>query len=400
MITLSQIARALGGEVSGNQVRAPGPGHSPKDRSLAIKLEANAPDEFVVHTFSPRDDPIHCKDYVREKLSLPPWNGGAHGSTPKGKTIVATYDYTDEAGKLLFQVVRFVPKDFRQRRPDGNGGWKWNLKGVKRVLYRLPEMLEAAVNGQVIYIAEGEKAVEALGRLGVPATCSPGGAGKWRDGYARVLEGVQVIVVPDNDEPGGQHAEQVARSLRGHAASVKVLELPGLPKGGDPFDWIAAGGTTEQLQELVEAAPAKTGKADDGAEGDGEADWLSHAMVDDKGRPMANLANALLGLRSDPKLKDALSFDEMLRAVLVNGAPIHDVDVTAIQEHLQHAGLRWVTKDTTHSAVDARASERFTPSATICPGSVGMVARGSIRGSSTISARRPHPTPGRSGACS
>ena len=125
MMTLQQIARALGGEACGNQVRAPGPGHSPKDRSLSIKLDASAPDGFLVHSFAD-DDPIRCKDYVREKLGLPPWNGNAKGA-PKGKTIVATYDYTNEAGELLFQVVRYTPKGFRQRRPDGNGGWIWSL---------------------------------------------------------------------------------------------------------------------------------------------------------------------------------------------------------------------------------------------------------------------------------
>jgi len=366
--TLHELARALSGEISGGQVRCPGPGHSARDRSLSIKLELGAPDGFIVHSHAPGDDDLKCKDYVLERLGRPRRNdNGRNGSS--GNVVVAIYDYVDKNGELLSQVVRLTPKTFRQRRPDGNGGWKWNLKGVKRVLYRLPETLEAVGNGQVIYIAEGEKAVEALGRLGVRATCSPGGAGKWRDGYARALQRVQVVVLPDNDEPGRQHAEQVASSLRGHAASVKVLELPGLPKGGDPFDWIAAGGTIEQLQDLVEAAPAKTGKADDGAEGDGEADWLSHAMTDDKGRPMANLANALLGLRSDPKLKDSLSFDEMLRTVLLNGEPIRDVDVTAIQEYLQHAGLRWVTKDTTHSAVDQRASERpFHPVRTYLSG--------------------------------
>ena len=89
-----------------------------------------------------------------------------------------------------------------------------------------------------------------------------------------------------------------------------------------------------------------------------DPDWLHEAMVDEKGRPLTNLANALLALRSDPRFKDALSYDEMLCAPLLNGVPIRDVDVIAIQEQLQRAGLKWVSKDTTHSAVDQRASER------------------------------------------
>lgn len=176
MMTLQQIARALGGEACGNQVRAPGPGHSPKDRSLSIKLDASAPDGFLVHSFA-GDDAIRCKDYVREKLGLPAWNGNANGA-PKGKQIVAIHDYTDEVGELLFQVVRYTPKGFRQRRPDGNGGWIWSLKGARRVLYRLPEVIDAIASKQTIFITEGEKATDALAKLGLRATCSPGGAEK------------------------------------------------------------------------------------------------------------------------------------------------------------------------------------------------------------------------------
>ena len=125
MLTLQQIARATSGEASGDQVRAPGPGHSSKDRSLCIKLDASATDGFLVHSFA-GDDPICCKDYVREKLGLPAWSGSAKRSA-EGKRIVCTYDYTDEAGELVLQVCRLAPKGFRQRRPDGNGGWNWSL---------------------------------------------------------------------------------------------------------------------------------------------------------------------------------------------------------------------------------------------------------------------------------
>lgn len=220
-MTLQQIARALGGEVCGNQVRAPGPGHSPKDRSLSIKLDASAPDGFLVHSFAD-DEPIRCKDYVREKLGLPPWNRNASG-TLKGKTIVATYDYTDEAGELLFQVVRYTPKGFRQRRPDGNGGWIWSLGETSRVLYRLPDVVEAVALERTIFVAEGEKAVDVLVGLGVPATGSLGGAGKWRDQYSQHLAGADVVILPDNDEAGEQHLRAVAELLAGVASRVRVL---------------------------------------------------------------------------------------------------------------------------------------------------------------------------------
>jgi hypothetical protein len=96
----------------------------------------------------------------------------------KHASIVATYDYETARGEPLFQVVRLEPKDFRQRRPDGNGGWVWNLNGLEPVLYRLPELLEADP-GHVVFIVEGEKDADALAALSLVATTSPMGAGRW-----------------------------------------------------------------------------------------------------------------------------------------------------------------------------------------------------------------------------
>jgi hypothetical protein len=171
-----------------------------------------------------------------------------------GPVIAATYDYCDEAGALRYQTVRLAPKDFRQRRRVGQG-WAWDLRGVERLLYRLPELL-AADPSQTVYICEGEKDVDALCALGLVATTNPMGAGKWQDRFAGPLRGRHVVILPDADAPGRAHAQQVARSLAAHAASIKVLELPGLPPAGDVSDWLAAGGTAADLERLAEAAPA------------------------------------------------------------------------------------------------------------------------------------------------
>jgi len=140
--------------------------------------------------------------------------------------FVCAYDYVDAENKLLFQVVRFNPKSFKQRRPDGNGGWIWNMDGVQRVLYRLPQVIEAVKTGQMVFVVEGEKDVEALESLGVVATTNPGGAGKWQESYTATLTGAQVVVIADKDTPGRKHAQLVAASLYGKVASLKVLELP------------------------------------------------------------------------------------------------------------------------------------------------------------------------------
>ncbi len=156
----------------------------------------------------------------------------------RGSRIVATYPYTDENGNLLFEVVRKEPKDFRQRRPDGVGGWIWSLKDVRRVLFRLPEIVEAVDAGRWIYLVEGEKDADNLARLGLDVTTSPGGAGNWQAAYSETLRGARVAILPDNDEPGRRHVDSVAAALATGTAEVRVVELPGLPPGGDVSDWL------------------------------------------------------------------------------------------------------------------------------------------------------------------
>jgi hypothetical protein len=174
----------------------------------------------------------------------------ADGESPEP---VPVYDYKDETDKLLYQVVRLPGKNFRQRQPDGKGGWTWSLKGVRRVPYRLPEVMKA----ERVFIAEGEKDVETLCSLGLVATTNSGGAGKWRDEFAGLFKGKDVVILPDNDEPGRKHAAQVAGNLVGAAHSVKVVPSPGLEEHGDVSDWLAKGGenTLDKLLDLAENAP-------------------------------------------------------------------------------------------------------------------------------------------------
>jgi len=170
--------------------------------------------------------------------------------TSTGPQIVAEYDYLDEDGKQLFQVVRQSPKGFRQRRKV-NGEWVWSLGDTRRVPYRLPEIIAAVAAGTTVYIAEGEKDVEALRAAGAVATTNAGGAGKWRDEYSAALAGAPVIIIADKDEPGRKHAAAVAASVRSHAASVALVEAAA---GKDAADHLRAGKT---LQEFVPVADAE-----------------------------------------------------------------------------------------------------------------------------------------------
>lgn len=207
-------------------------------------------------------------DWLREREHLPP---------PSARQEVATYDYTDAADVLLFQVVRYEPKDFRQRRPAGPGKWTWKTAGVPKVLYRLPDVIAAVAAGRTIYIAEGEKGVLALVATGLDATCSPGGAGKWRRDYSPTLAGANVVILPDADEPGRAHAASVSAALAKVAGRVRVLELPGLAEKQDVADWLAAGGTAAELAALAEAASPEAGAS--GSQGHQDATQAEDASA-------------------------------------------------------------------------------------------------------------------------
>jgi len=165
--------------------------------------------------------------------------------------IDRTYDYRDESGALLFQVVRLTePKDFRQRAPDGN----WTVKSIRKVPYLLPELLAAPADASV-FVVEGEKDALNMRDLGLTATCNAGGAGKWRDEFAQYFAGRDVVVLPDNDQAGRDHADRVAANLAPVARGVRILTIPDLPPKGDVSDWLASGGTPEALMALATAAP-------------------------------------------------------------------------------------------------------------------------------------------------
>lgn len=170
--------------------------------------------------------------------------------------IVAEYNYTDEDGKVLFQALRYEPKGFKQRQPDGKGGWLWSLVGVRHVPYRLPELRAGIAANRTVLIVEGEKDVDALYGLNCVATCNAGGAGKWREEWSPIFAGAQVCIIPDNDAPGQVHAAQVAKLLLPTASKVCVALLPGLSDKGDVSDWLATGGTREGLAGIVKAALA------------------------------------------------------------------------------------------------------------------------------------------------
>jgi putative DNA primase/helicase len=229
-------------------------------------------------------------------------------NTAGGWREMARYPYVDRDGRLLFEVVRYLKPDgtktFIQVRPSGveaagttdperTGGveaggivvgldagkylpddraaratgkttWKraadytdydgaeYRFQVCPRVPYRLPKLL----NAETVYLPEGEKDVHTLEGWGLVASCNPGGSGNSHlyAGWADYFRGRHIVILPDNDEPGRRHAAAVAAALLRVAASVRIVELPGLPAKGDVTDWRDTGGTFEQFSKLAGGA--------------------------------------------------------------------------------------------------------------------------------------------------
>lgn len=259
MNTLSQAVQKVLSGLTGvkragdNQWRAKCPAHDDNDPSLSVKQCDNG------------DVLLHCHagcspERICDELGLKPSDLFA----PKGlrcseKVVHTVYPYRDEDGKLLFEVVRYRPKDFRQRRPDGRGGYVWKLDDVRRVIYRLPELIAADPSAD-IFIVEGEKDADRLAQAGLTATCNVGGAGKWKPEYNEHLRGRRVCIISDKDASGRKHAAQIAKSLQGVAAEVRLLELPG-ENVKDASDWFGAGGKPDELRQLVDRTPPWAGPA-------------------------------------------------------------------------------------------------------------------------------------------
>lgn len=302
-ISLQQLATALGGEVSGNQVLAPGPGHGPRDRSMSVQP---TPNDFIVHSFA-GDDPLACKDYVRERAGLAPWepqkasssgtgaisrmsqrvsaqsaqkpqraglsvqsetksaasvqplNTAAKASAKAGSPP-AEYIYKLADGTPYLRVKRTLEKEFYQSHWTGSG-WANRAPEGPKIPYRLPEMIAAARDGVMdVVVVEGEKDADNLAALGWIATTNSGGADtgtgtKFTPELAEWFKDRNVYVLPDNDEKGERHAAHVVETLRPVAKSIRVVRLPGLPDKGDVSDWIDAGGTADELADLLRHAP-------------------------------------------------------------------------------------------------------------------------------------------------
>lgn len=216
---------------SGDQRTTPCPAHDDRHASLSIGKGQDGRVLIKCQAGCDTADVLAAKGLKMSDLFPDsPTRRNGNGNGQHRRKLRATYDYTDREGNLLHQKIRYYPKEFRQRRPNGKGGWLWGLKGVQTVLYRLPQVLEAIKAGRRIYLCEGEKDADRLVKLGLDATTwtegASAGKSKWKPRYTEALRGARVVLVPDNDEPGRKSMRDIARALHGVAAEVRIIKWP------------------------------------------------------------------------------------------------------------------------------------------------------------------------------
>lgn len=243
-------------KLHGDQVDAQCPAHDDQAPSLSIRYDRPAGKVLLnCHVGCAVEDVVAAIGLTMSDL----FDVKAPEDRARKPEIVATYDYTDETGQVLFQKVRMSPKDFRVRRPDGRGGFEWKIGDARRVLYRLPELRAAIAAGRPVLSCEGEKDCErAAAQLGMAATCNFEGAAKdgqrpkWRPAYSEMLRGAKVLIVADNDEAGFAHAHAVAEALNGVAAQVRVVRPAVEFRGADLTDHLDAGHGVEDLIPILD----------------------------------------------------------------------------------------------------------------------------------------------------
>lgn len=263
----------------GGKWRAPCPIHSGEGLNFAVDLKTGF---AICHSQCGRgwdmisfEQEISGIDFIRAKERVFEMVGRPKVSWEE-RDVEAVYDYTDESGRLLYQVLRKFGKKFVQRRPE-SGGWQWGLGEVQRVPFRLPKVLQSDFVG----IVEGEKDVLSLERIGIVASCNNGGAGNFKPELAQYFAGKRLAIFPDNDDPGREHAIKVARILAPIAKSLKIVELPDLPEKGDVSDFLQKGGTVEQIREYYRRASPWTPEWVFSAEVPSESDQYVRSLRDE-----------------------------------------------------------------------------------------------------------------------
>lgn len=252
MRQVEDIHEAIEEAKRGNAVVTKCPAHDDNVASLSVGPGSVQPVVLNCHAMCDPQDVVAAAGLTWDEVCEPIDPSAATDEvwTPRG-IASHVYNYVDEHGTLLFQALR-VPlpggsKTFSQRQPRGDGGWTWNLQGVRRVLYRLPQVIAGVADGQEVWLFEGEKDADRAVADGKCATTVPMGAGKWNDEYGQFLRGARVTIFADADNAGRAHARMVFDDLVGnHDCEVRIVETP-LAHCNDYSDHRNYSGTDEML---------------------------------------------------------------------------------------------------------------------------------------------------------
>lgn len=259
-MTFDDLVRRFDATPSGAGYMARCPVHEDDKPSVSISRQG---DKILIkcHAGCETEDVVRAKNLTMKDLFF--------GSNGNRTSVVATYEYRDAGGTVRYRKQRYADKQFFFAKPDGRGGWiasakenggKPVLGGVARLPYRLDDLREQVEGSSEVfrvYVVEGEKDVDRLWSLGLPATTNDAGAGKWKDTYAQQLKDVgatEVVCIPDDDDPGRLHMQAVAASCHAAGLTVRLVELPGEhPKGYDVSDWLDDGHDAAKLLALCAA---------------------------------------------------------------------------------------------------------------------------------------------------
>jgi len=232
-MTLNHITQKLNGvKRSQHGFIAKCPAHNDEKQSLSLgesggkvllNCFAGCPPEKIVEAMGMEFKDLFegCKPFDLIDNSFRDEKMGVAYHAPAKAKVAAVYRYTDETGVLLYENVRFEPKGFSQRRYVGKGKYAWDLRGVRRVPYRLQQLVDNARYGSDIWLCEGEKDADSLAELGFIASSFK----NWSQDFNKYLTKTNVVIVRDHDLPGGVQANEAARLISKTAAMVKVLDV-------------------------------------------------------------------------------------------------------------------------------------------------------------------------------
>jgi len=227
------------------------PAHDDNNPSLQIK-ETNEKTSLTCYAGCSIESICNGVGITVADLYKQPLKKSKQTNKPNDFVETDRYYYHNETGEIEYYIKRECSESTNKKSflafHTINDREVVGLGKKRKLPYKLPSLLDAVKQGKTVFLVEGEKDVNTLGKIGLIATTNPFGAGKWTDDLSQYLKGAKVILIPDNDEPGYKHTFQVYNSLGGTAGSTKIVLLPNTILKSDVSDYLQ----THTKEELIE----------------------------------------------------------------------------------------------------------------------------------------------------